>query len=259
MICLAFVLYNVEERFLDEFIESVNSQTYSNFDLFVLAESNANGLHKLKNLNKNIIDIKSELITSPVNNRNVLIQSLRKSKYDYVVFADIDDIMSPNRVESSLNALKKGYNVVYNDLIRFHNKEDIDFEPLWGSRLDRINLPNYEYNVLGLGNTAIRTSVLEGLNYRINSKVFDWSFFLNLSSIVELNVSLIDGYTYYRVHRNSLLNNLSDQEKLFQLNLEVLEDIVDGDDKKVELNRLNKLKKVNKLKYVDDGFWFEKV
>lgn len=258
MICLAFVLYDVEERFLDEFIVSVNSQTYSNFDLFVLVESNANGIDKLKNLNKNIIDIKSELITNPVDNRNVLIQSLRKSKYDYVVFADIDDIMSPNRVESSLHALKKGYNVVYNDLIRFHEKEHIDFEPLWGSRLDRIKLPNYEYNVLGLGNTAIRTNVLEGLNYRINSKVFDWSFFLNLSSIVELDVSLIDAYTYYRIHGNSLLNNLSEQEKLFQLNLEVLQDIVDSDDKKVELDRLNKLKKVNKLKYVDDGFWFEK-
>ena len=258
MICLAFVLYTVEEHFLDEFIESINYQSYTNFDLFVLVESNAKGLDKLKNLNKSIVEINSAENSTPVDNRNVLIQRLRKSEYDYVVFADIDDIMSPDRVENSLERLKQGYNVVFNDLIKFLDRSNLSNVPLWGGRLKNLKWPNYKFNVLGLGNTAINVGILEKLNRPINAKIFDWSFFLNLDLLVKLNISKVEGYTYYRVHSGGILNDFNEQSMLYDLNMEVMFDVNDNSEKSREINNLKRQHKNNNLEYVKDGFWFEK-
>jgi len=258
MICLAFVLYTVEEHFLDEFIESINYQSYTNFDLFVLVESNAKGLDKLKNLNKSIVEINSAENSTPVDNRNVLIQRLRKSEYDYVVFADIDDIMSPDRVENSLERLKQGYNVVFNDLIKFLDRSNLSNVPLWGGRLKNLKWPNYKFNVLGLGNTAINVGILEKLNRPINAKIFDWSFFLNLDLLVKLNISKVEGYTYYRVHSGGILNDFNEQSMLYDLNMEVMFDVNDNSEKSREIDDLKKQREKNDLYYVKDGFWFEK-
>jgi len=258
MICLAFVLYTVEEHFLDEFIESIKYQSYTNFDLFVLVESNAKGLDKLKNLNKRIIEINSAENSTPVDNRNVLIQRLRKSKYDHVVFADIDDIMSPDRVENSLERLKQGYNVVFNDLIKFVDRSNLSNVPLWGGRLKNLKWPNYKFNVLGLGNTAINVGILEKLNRPINAKIFDWSFFLNLDLLVKLNISKVEGYTYYRVHSGGILNDFNEQSRLYDLNMEVMFDVNDNSEKSREIDDLKKQREKNDLYYVKDGFWFEK-
>ena len=258
MICLAFVLYTVEEHFLDEFIESINYQSYTNFDLFVLVESNAKGLDKLKNLNKSIVEINSAENSTPVDNRNVLIQRLRKSEYDYVVFADIDDIMSPDRVENSLERLKQGYNVVFNDLIKFLDRSNLSNVPLWGGRLKNLKWPNYKFNVLGLGNTAINVGILEGFNRPINTQIFDWSFFLNLDLLVKLNISKVEGYTYYRVHSGGILNDFNEQSRLYDLNMEVMLDVIDNSEKSREINNLKRQHKNNNLEYVKDGFWFEK-
>jgi hypothetical protein len=258
MICLAFVLYPVEDNMLDDFLESIRLQTYCDFDLFTIVEPQFNGINRVKELSNNIVEIKGLNGASPVDNRNYLVEKLGQSNYDYAIFADIDDILSPDRVENSLERLKQGYNVVFNDLIKFHHRNNLGNTPLWGSRLNNLKLPNYKFNVLGLGNTAINVGILEGFNRPINTQIFDWSFFLNLDLLVKLNISKVEGYTYYRVHPNGLLNNFNEQSRLYGLNMEVMLDVIDNSEKSREINNLKRQHNNNNLEYVKDGFWFEK-
>lgn len=258
MICLAFVLYPIAESFLDKFIESIINQTYPNFDLFILIEPGSEGIKRLRKLDKKIVEINLSKGLTPVENRNKLIENLKRSDYEYIVFADIDDYMSANRIEGCIKELQKGYNVVYNDLVKFSNNKNSGLTPLWGSRLNNLKLPSYSFNVLGLGNTAIKRDVLEGFRRHISSEIFDWSFYLNLNCKTKLEVSLAQGYVFYRVHINSTLNDINSNARLAQLNLEVLNDVEDNPSKQRELISLRNLINKNKLKYMIDGFWFEK-
>ena len=91
--------YN-SEKYISDSINSILSQTYTNFELLILNDcSQDRTLELITELAKK--DSRIKVINNPVNlniaaNRN---KGIEISKGEYIVWQDSDDISLPNRIE----------------------------------------------------------------------------------------------------------------------------------------------------------------
>ena len=112
-IALFTVFYPGAEQYADEFIESVTNQTYKDFDLLMVNDG-----YSLSNLQSRyphlrIIEIEGNNTIS--GNRAIGINYAIQNSYDTIFLCDVDDYMTPNRVDVSIAALSDA-DIVVNDL-----------------------------------------------------------------------------------------------------------------------------------------------
>lgn len=178
---LAIVTYIYPKAipFFDDFLIAVNEQDYSDFDLLIFNDGVTNPHTYFCNLEKSfkIIDIKDASISGIRYQSFALLKSM---EYDYLIFHDIDDLMTPNRV-GCLQSKLADHDIVCNDITIKSNGELQD-ENIWSDRLS----DNFEFdseflidkNILGLGNSAIRRKVLEYELYKDKCIIAtDWYVF----------------------------------------------------------------------------------
>ena len=98
------VIYPGSKKFFDDFISSVNNQSYKNFTLALCL--NGTNLNKSE-LKK--IKVKYFLFKTNLDWRSARVKTLKKIlklESKYIIFADSDDIMSKSRVKTSLKKIK---------------------------------------------------------------------------------------------------------------------------------------------------------
>lgn len=94
------------KNFLPDFFNSLENQSFKNFDVIVVNDGLKNFQNYKKNFKKlNIIDINKS--STPIKNREIGINYCIKNKYDILIFGDSDDYFKKNRVEESLELFKK--------------------------------------------------------------------------------------------------------------------------------------------------------
>lgn len=108
--------------FIEESIQSVLNQTYSNWELIIVDDcSTDNTLEILEKIDDDrIIILKNEKNSGAAVSRN---KALRKAKGQWVAFLDSDDLWYPQKLEKQLSFMKRnGYYFSYT------NYEEIDVE-----------------------------------------------------------------------------------------------------------------------------------
>jgi hypothetical protein len=220
-ILLTTVIFEIIKNYLEDFFNSVNRQTYKDFDLLIFND-------RINNINKLKIPKKSQIIENvsnynPIKIRKYLINYAIEKKYDILIFSDADDIMEESRLEKIVgkHVHTKGNYGFYYDNIFLLSKPTYDF--FKGRMPKKVQLVDSitKYNFLGLGNTAINIKKTKTILSRmlVSNKIiaFDWYIYTYILS--NRYSGICTNYKiFYRIHENNIAGNTNilDHKKLFK-------------------------------------------
>lgn len=213
MNCIFTVLHPKSKNFFLNFIESVNSQTASNFFLFLC-------LNNVTIEKKKISKIKCKYFLFKVNTnpgaaRKKAFDKLKEFKTKNIIFVDSDDILKKKRLEFDLEKLKNNDFVVTN--LRKINKsglvlkKDSMFDNIGNNQEITYNLIK-DTNFIGFSNLSIRSKVFFKVNKFLNFSLvaLDWA----LAKILVINLYKGRFYkktlTYYRQYDDNIATGLND-------------------------------------------------
>jgi len=234
-IALGTVIHNHNIRYFNDFIYSVNNQTEQNFTLVVVLDNILED--SLENL-----DVISHVLIKPKNitpalNRQHLINYIVNNNFDYCIFADGDDILDVNYIQSVKSSLIEN-KVVFTDLnliLNDNNRYIISdyYQNLVPSDVDLKFLK--DKNCLGFSNSGFRTDLInENIQIPLDMVAVDWYFYSKLMITYNVTAKFIPkSLINYRIHEENLAgyNNLN--EELIRKTIEI------------KLNFYNAMSKIN--------------
>lgn len=206
-VALLTAVFPAIELYLPVLIDSLVNQTYKDFDWVIIndgvEESRLSGLINGR-LNWINLEMKGEV---PASNRWKGMKYCYDHDYEFVVFQDADDWMSENRIEDSIEQLS-GSDIVFHDMSLVNKNGEIKYENIWAGRIKNGQAVEAGFiedkNCIGLGNSAIRSSILE-VDIDIPGKVIaaDWFIFYHLiqerTAVFSANANI-----YYRQHDTNM-------------------------------------------------------
>lgn len=203
------VIYNQALKWVNEFSESVSSQSCQDFDLLIINDGVENDyLEKLKSITSKTIIIDSSDNATVSDNRKLLLKEAKEYGYDLLILGDFDDVFLSDRISRVIDGIDNEHTFYYHNIIC--NNVDI-FSNLPNEVLDIESI--LQYNFLGMSNTAIDIRRLtyewiESLE-EVSTNVFDWYLFSRL---------LLDGFYgkyipgSYTIYRQSEINLVGKQD-----------------------------------------------
>ena len=208
-------IFPTPKKFLYKFLDSLQNQTYKNFDLIIVNDG-YKSFNKIKKKfidSINIIEIKSS--NTPAKNREIGINYCIKSKYDILIFGDSDDWFENNRIEVSLKYLIDN-DIVVNDLSLF-NEDGIYEEKYISNRVNNLEIIEQNFisdkNIFGMSNTAIKLKDVSHVNFEDNLVAVDWYFFKFLLNDGLKAIFTNETISFYRQHKNNTIGlNIIDNE-----------------------------------------------
>jgi glycosyltransferase involved in cell wall biosynthesis len=206
------VIFPAVDKFLDDYLTSLESQSFKDFDL-ILINDGFNKFEKFKTKYKlNIKELKHT--ASAAKNREFGINYIRNEGYEYIIFTDSDDYFSNNRIEKSIELLKFN-NIVVNDLTTVsHNKSILESSYL-SQRLVNLSTINYEFvtdkNIFGFSNTALKLELLKNkVTFNKELIAVDWYFFSNLLQAGHKGIFTNESMTFYRIYESNAVGLSTD-------------------------------------------------
>ena len=220
----ATVIYKQAKPFLKDFIDSVYSQTDTDFELLLINDNyvkeelgDISDLLKSGPIDYQIIDLREKHL-SIAGTRIEMLKHAKDLGYDLLVLGDADDTFSTDRVLQCKNAYK-----THQDAVFFYNKLITD------KGYDVFDIPDKVTNIkdisqsnfLGMSTSAIRMSALsmdfidslkEG-----DSPVFDWYLFSRLVLDIGQGVSVKDAATIYRIYDSNMVGVTRDVKKEYEV------------------------------------------
>lgn len=225
LISVIMPVYNAE-KYLREAIDSILSQTYTNFELLLINDGSTDHSKEI------ILSYNDKRIRYIENETNLkLIATLNKgidlAEGEYIARMDADDISSPKRLEIQINYMLKhpnvdlcstwGYMITEEGNIMGKNKS-ID-EP------ELINCALFFTCPILHAAIVCKTNVLKNNKYKVFLHAEDLEMWINLRD-KHYTMVTIPKYLYsYRWYRNNVCNTnadfqLSQKKKLLKLQLE---------------------------------------
>jgi len=212
-------IFPMEERYLFEFLESLEKQSYKQFDLIVVNDGYKNFEQIKQKFNLNIIELNYS--NTPAKNREYGINYIIKNGYDILILGDSDDYFSNNRVEVILNYLDKN-DIVINDLTLFNNQFMID--NYLSNRLRDGEIIKLDFikdkNIFGFSNSAIKLDKLKKIEFPKDIIAVDWYFFDMLLKDNYKAIFTNKTTTFYRQYEENLIGLINiDIEKIKKVKL----------------------------------------
>lgn len=217
-IAFATTIFPINNRYVDDFMISLVSQSESDFQL-VLLNDNYSHIDRLSAIYPeiNIVEIKSNSGNSIAKNRESLINHLLIEDYDYVIFGDVDDYFSSNRVAKSIEYLAK-FDIVVNDYTSFDDSGIKERKYITNrisnkSKIDIFDI--LDKNIFGMSNTAINLNSidLESITFDDDLIAVDWFFYSYLLSLGLNAIFVNDMETYYRQHESNIIGSNNESKK----------------------------------------------
>jgi len=250
LVSIVIPVYN-SEKYLEECLNSVISQTYGNIEIIVVDDGSTDSSLEIMNKYSDKI-----VVLSQKNNGLASALNLGISKMQGIWFKwfSPDDVMYPYAIETLVNVAKK-----YSDTIVYSNWEIIGEN---GNKLRNFyesnynDLSNFEYNIRLLDgqqvnvNTAlIPSSLFKKCSIRqLDDPVaIDYDFFLCSALLYGANFYLIqDSLVKYRIHTGQLSHeNISETlEYVSKIKYETLQHL----DQSARNTYLSELKQYQKTK-----------
>lgn len=252
-------------QYFDDFVESINSQTFKNFKLFICL----NGC-KLSKKKLSKINVEFELFHVRDTWQNARIKAIKrilKRDFEFLYFADGDDKFDNKRLQKTIHFFKK-YDFVVNELIIFGKKIKKKIKLLKSLKNKKeIKLIDIkDKNFIGCSNTAVRTSSLKRVIKKINPKLvaFDWCMATLLLMSKSKGIYTNETFTYYRQHNNNTsgVNDFSKKSVIKDFNTKInhfkyFESLHFNNKKKIFLLE-KKLEKIKKEKFYFKTFLKDK-
>lgn len=207
------VIYDSAMVYLDEFLNSLEHQTFTNYDIVLLNDNicrnKLSGV--LKKYSKDFID-KIQIIDltdkeySPFRLRVELMQTIKRMEYDLFVWLDSDDICSDDRIEKITQQYDERYTFFYNELRQIHTLEHV-MPPLPRETVSIEQI--MENNYLGLSNVALNINAISkefiySLLRDDNTLIFDWYLFSRILISGGKGKKINHTYTFYRIYNGNV-------------------------------------------------------
>ena len=215
MIAVIIFIYDSITPFLSKLVENLNNQSCVDFELIIFNDDVNSADKYFKNLR--VAYHIENVFGTPFEIRLHSLRKLRSSKYDHLIFHDSDDLMSLNSVAIKITYLKR-FKLVVSDLSTMNDRGELTQNKIWSKRLRNCFEFDYRFlidkNIVGLGNTAIRKSVLSIDLIKPHSEPIAGDWFIFYSLIKEKNIHGVftsECQTLYRQHNENIagLQNLS--------------------------------------------------
>lgn len=207
-------LYNTNPIFLKELIESVQAQTYTNWEL-CMADGSDNAVKQgkieelvfeFKNKDDRIKYKKLEKNLGISGNTNAAIEL---ATGEYLAILDHDDILHPSALYENMKIIcKKHANVIYSDEMTFENKitdvKSIHFKPDFA--IDNLRANNYICHLM-----VYKKALLEkvGMYDPQMDGSQDHDMILRLCEVADKIVHIPRVLYYWRSHADSVAYNIS--------------------------------------------------
>lgn len=200
------VVHPQNEKFLLPFLNSLNNQTYKEFDLVVVNDGLKNFNQFINEFSKlNFIELNSSY--SHIKNREIGINYCIKKKYNFLIFGDSDDYFNSNRIETSIKLLKKN-DIIINDLSTF-NENGVIENKYFSNRLKNYQKINFNFiedkNIFGLSNTSLCLNNLPELEFPNNIIALDWYIFSMFLIKGKKAIFTNDTLSFYRQHKKNFV------------------------------------------------------
>lgn len=220
-------LYPASEKYLGNLVADLNKQTDKNFSVIAFNDGVQHPEQWLKSLQMpyQVIEVEG---STPMAIRFEALKRLHTMDFEYLIFQDSDDGLSTNRVEV-VSELLQDYPLVVNDLDIMDDTGQVGSTHIWKERFDAAPVFNskdlLDYNFAGLGNTAIRTGLLEVAPKQPTQELIavDWYIFYSV-----LATAGISGYrtsqctTLYRQHSQNSVGQMTAEKKDLALQVRAL-------------------------------------
>jgi hypothetical protein len=267
---LVSYIYPSATAYVNDFIESVSAQQTQNFHVWIFHDGIDNPAPLFRSLNHDVRFFQMQ--GTPTKIRYDSLAILAGSDYTHIIFQDVDDTMSANRVEVATRYLSD-FDLVVNDLSLMNEHGTIIKEKIWSARLPNRFEFDYSFilhkNIVGFGNTAVRSSLLgEALQFDNVPVAADWFLFFQLMIKTRARaVFTSDCCTNYRQHAHNIAGlKKTDTQRLRHV-LEVKKAHYQGLcniglDFHKELQKISNLAIPEKLPDntpVHDYFWWEEI
>ena len=219
------VIYPEGIHFFDEFISSINEQSYEEFSLLLINDgiddTVINSSIKPK-IDRNYTIIDNERGLNPNDLRVMLMLEAKDRGADLLIIGDSDDKFSIDRVSSVVKEYEKrtDFSFFYNDLRFFDGTRAMPDMPRMTLESDEL----VNYNYLGLSNTTLVLRDIDCgfLNSLFGSKdyAFDWYLYARLLEDGKRG-HYIPATTYYRIYDGNMVGNLTRTEADIQKEIDV--------------------------------------
>jgi hypothetical protein len=208
MVVVFSVIFPKNLLFFPSFLISLENQTNKNFKLILFNDGVVNLDRYFKDSSLNIESYNVNNM-SPFEIRLYGLEKVSEMGADYIIFADTDDLMTSERVASSVYYLKK-YPFVCNDISIISKEGKLMVDLFWEQRITN----KFEFgikfiknqNLIGLGNSAMQGNQLNKiLNTLVgHSTGSDWLFFSAAENHLHA-VFVTECCTLYRQHDNNII------------------------------------------------------
>lgn len=223
MIAFGTVVYPSALGYLNEFICSLNEQTYKDFDLIIVNDHVEYSVLKgyLDNLNVKYSIVSPREKRTPADLRVDLIKQSKLKGYELLVIGDIDDLFDKSRILEIVKSYNndKSFSFYYNELLLFDRTKALGDFPKNTDKIDDI----LQYNYLGLSNNSInlKSLTLDFIDslYGCTSFVFDWYLFSRILCAGGRGLFVEQSITLYRIYDNNFAGVSSEEQ--FKKELEV--------------------------------------
>lgn len=264
-------VYNTEESYLREAIESILNQTFSDFEFIILNDGSTNNAQDV------ILSYSDSRINYVINEKNLgLIKTLNKgfdlAKGEYIARMDSDDISLPERFQKQVNFMDENPNVhVVGTWYEWFPKCKVQKPATNDKAIKECLLASS--NSIAHPTVMLRKSVIDNLQARYDENfayVEDYALWLSLIDKVDF-ANIDEILLKYRIHpnsvckvnkRNQILNvyklMAQTQGKYFGIDYSKILDIISKlKTEKIsskELLELNEFSKLIKTKAQEKGF-----
>ena len=191
------------ERYLQECINSVLSQSYKNWEIIFWDNKSSDNSKKIlkKFTDQRIKYFFSENFTSLYDARNL---AINKCNGNFVSFLDTDDMWVKNKLEKQINFIKKNsnYKILYsNYYVLKNNEKKIMYKKELPSGF--ITQKLLDFYGIGINTVFVAKSIFEQYNFKKDLNIIgDFDFFIQTSKKFQIGY-ISDPLTFYRIHENS--------------------------------------------------------
>jgi hypothetical protein len=212
------VLYpGVDDAIVRDYVASMVNQTDTEFDWLMIRDRCGEEQSELFPASVEWIDVKTPRSFGKIREQGISFAAARG--YDYIVFCDVDDYYSSNRVKLSKAYLKHN-DFVFSELQIINRRKELlcsDFISGLGANPAPSDLRDIlDHNYIGLSHSAVRLSALAGLDVPESLEVIDWWLFSVLLIHKHAGRLMREVKTFYRQNEGNYVGvfNLLDQERL---------------------------------------------
>ena len=232
------VIYHCKQfdLFMNDYLESVFNQTYSDFDLLLVLDDIEVSKVKKYVDKYNTMDKKVHIQSftqqlTPIELRKKLIDIAYEMNADILIFSDFDETVASNRVEEVVGNIND-YAFAFNDFyIVDKNLKKLSEKSFFSTRKIPQELTQYtdilSFNFIGLGSLAINLKKFDydKLEFPKDVQALDWYIASKVLISDCKGITLYNTYANYRQHEDSFVgfNFQLDKKKLRQgLNVKLI-------------------------------------